>query len=285
MVIDDDYSKSNQTTMKSTLTLAVVAALGLGAANAALFTTFIAQDGTGLAGTTSGDTANAVGQVTLSDDTAVGDMWNGGDTQVYLHETDRVTGSFSAVVRIVGQTEAANGQWGKSGIQARDSLSPLSSSAMAQAAAGNGSQGAVPHRLAGKTGNDGQGGYEDPIQSGGVDVANDLFKADGSVTETWFQLRYDATTSGFSSGSAPDVAGAPGAWSWSAERTGVADTDAADGWYVGLAYSSHSDLSLSDGKEGLHGVTFDNFSITSIPEPSTALLGLSALGFLIRRKR
>ena len=127
--------------------------------------------------------------------------------------------------------------------------------------------------------------YEDPIQSGGVDVANDLFKADGSVTETWFQLRYDATTSGFSSGSAPDVAGAPGAWSWSAERTDVADTDAADGWYVGLAYSSHGDLSLSDGKEGLHGVTFDNFSITSIPEPSTALLGLSALGFLIRRKR
>jgi hypothetical protein len=156
---------------------------------------------------------------------------------------------------------------------------------MAQAAAGNGSQGAVPHRLAGKTGNDGQGGYEDPIQSGGVDVANDLFKADGSVTETWFQLRYDATTSGFSSGSAPDVAGAPGAWSWSAERTGIADSDAADGWYVGLAYSSHGDLSLSDGSEGLHGVTFDNFSITAIPEPSTALLGLSALGFLIRRKR
>jgi hypothetical protein len=53
-----------------------------------------------------------------------------------------------------------------------------------------------------------------------------------------------------------------------------------------MAYSAHSDMGIAAG-EGIHTVSFDNFSISSqIPEPSTSLLGLGGLLFLaIRRKR
>jgi len=271
--------------MKTTTKIAAfVAAFGLGAAQGALTTEYI--------GGAAGTSTSVAGVHTLGDHTAGGDFWNGGDTGTYLYESARVTGSFSAVVRVVGQSEAANGSWGKAGIMARDSLLPTSSNAMAQLAAGNNSQlggsTAVPVRLSGRSQNDGQGGFEDAVSNGDGEIVNDVFRADGGVNISWLSLDFNASTNEFTSGFASDVEGVAGAWSYSAPRSGVADSDPADGWFVGMAYSAHDNLSLGGAleTEGLHTVSFDNFSISQIPEPSTSLLGLGALGLLaVRRKR
>ena len=269
--------------MKKTTKIAVFAALSLGVAQGALVTEYI-NGGTG-------SSTSLAGVHTLGDDTAAGDFWNGGDTGTYLHESARVTGSFSAVVRVVGQSEAASGRWGKAGIMARNSLLPGSSNGMAQLATGNGSQpgGAnpVPVRLAGRLFNDGNGGFEDAVGNDGGDISNNVFLTDGGVNVSWLRLDYNDVTNEFTSGFAPDVDGVAGAWAFSGARSDVEDTNSADGWYVGMAYSSHSDMAIG-GVEGIHTVSFDNFSISQsqIPEPSTSLLGLGALGFLaIRRKR
>lgn len=237
-------------------------------------------------GTATGDTTNATAAVTLSDTTATGDMWEGGDEAAYLYQTTRVIGSFSATARIIGQTEAANGSWGKGGIRVSNDLTATSSFAMAQAAAGNATQptGAnpVPIRLAGRQvqGLTGAGTmYEDTI---GAANSNNVFRTDGGVNATWLSISYDAPTNAFIAGFAPDVAGVPGLWTFSAARTNVPDSNPADGWFVGLAYSAHSDMSLAAG-EGQHGITFDNFRI--IPEPSTALLGSAVVGVLALRRR
>jgi hypothetical protein len=162
---------------------------------------------------------------------------------------------------------------------------------MAQLASGNGSQpggnNPVPVRLAGRTGNDGNGGFEIPVNNADGEIANDVFLADGGVNVSWLRLDYNASTNEFTSGFAADVDGAAGAWAFSDAKSDVADTNPADGWYVGMAYSAHSDMGIAAG-EGDHTVSFDNFSISSsqIPEPSTSLLGLGGLLFLaIRRKR
>lgn len=261
------------------LTLASVAALSLGMAQGALTTTIIGAGGGSV-------TDNGGGSYTLSDSTETGDFWNGNDEGTYHHEDARVTGSFSAVVRITGQSEAANGRWGKAGIMARDTLiGQTSSMAMAQVASGNGSQAGgsnpVPNRLSVLRNQAGDGGAEIAILP---ETTNNTFNADGSVTLTWLRLDYDAGTNEFVAGIAPDVAGAPGAWSLSPADAGVFDSDPTDGWYVGMAYSAHNDMTIATG-EGLHSITFDNFSVTQVPEPSTSLLGFGALALLIRRKR
>jgi hypothetical protein len=261
-------------------------ALSAVASHAALTTTILG--GASPPGTATGDTTNATAPVTLSDTTATGDMWEGGDEAVFLHESSRITGSFTATVRVIGQTEAANGRWGKGGIQVRNDLTTTSAFAMAQAAAGNGSQPGMPEqvpiRLAGRQvqGATGAGTmYEDTI--GSAD-SNNIFRTDGGVNATWLRISYDAPTNGFTAGFAPDVGGVPGAWTMGGTRTNVPDSNAADGWFVGLAYSAHADMSLgTPAVEGMHGITFDNFSI--IPEPSTALVGCAAVGVLALRRR
>lgn len=247
-------------------------------------------------GSVEGD-ITGVGPVTLMDVDG-GDMWNGGDQFMYLHDSDQWTGDFTATVRVVSQTEAVDGRWGKAGIRASASLDGLTANAMAQVAAGNGSQvdppssgldhSPVPARLAGRTQNDGEGGFENPIIAtagteqvvdGDGNVANDVFRESGP-NATWLSLSYTAATNEFVAGSALDVNGSPGVWSFSAPVSNVpAD---GDGWYVGLAYSAHSDLDLPAG--GMHGITFDNFSL--VPEPSTlGLLLLGGLGLFGLRRR
>lgn len=260
-------------------------------ANAGLdTTTYVSIDGTGT-GAVEGDTTG-VGPVTLLDSDG-GDMWNNGDNFIYLHDDDLVTGNFTATVRVVAQTESVDGRWGKAGIRANATLGGDSSAAMAQLAAGNGSQpsGAnpVPARLAGRaTNGTTDGGYENAIlDSAGGEVPNDVFIAggDGAVNVSWLSLSYTAADNGFTAGIAPDVDGAPGDWSYSAVKTDVAATG--DGWYVGLAYSSHDDFNYDQvtRADGLHGVTFDNYSIV-VPEPSSlGLLSISLLGLLGFRRR
>lgn len=259
-------------------------ALSVVASHAALTTTIIG----GAASGATGDTVNATTAVTLNDTTATGDMWEGGDQAVFLHNSTRVTGSFSATARVIGQTAAANGRWGKGGIQVRNGLTTTDSFAMVQAAAGNDSQplGANPVsiRLAGRVPQGATGGgtmYEDNI---GAAASNNIFRTDGGVNRTWLSISYDAPTNAFIAGFAPDVGGIAGEWTFSAARTNVQDSNPADGWYVGLAYSAHADMSLgTPATEGQHGVTFDNFKI--IPEPSTALLGSALVGVLALRRR
>lgn len=222
-----------------------------------------------------------------------GDMWNGGDQFIYLHDSAQEAGDFTATVRVVSQTEATAGRWGKAGIHARSTLDGNSANAMAQLANGNGSQLAgespVPVRLAGRTQNDGQGGFENGIIAAagseqdllGAEVANNTFTADGTVA-TWLSLTYTKATNSFVAGTAKDLDGTPGVWSYSS----AVDNVPSDGdWYVGLAYSMHND---QVGTDNMLGVTYDNWSINQIPEPSTlTLLGLALAGFvgLARRRR
>lgn len=260
----------------NTLACATIASLSIGVSHAALITTSIGGQGSAVEDN---------GSWTLSDSTASGDFWEGADEGAYVHEEARITGSFSAVVRVTGQSEAANGRWGKAGIQARDSLLE-SSFVQTTVNAGNGSQadGAnpVPPRLAGVRQSDGLGGG---FELGMRETNGGTFNTDGSVTLSWLRLDYDADTQTFRGGIADDIAGSAGEWDFSPLATGVADADPADGWYVGMAYSAHGDMTVG-GVEGEHAVTFDNFSITQgVPEPSTTFLGLGALGLLIRRKR
>ena len=250
------------------------------------------------AGSVTGD-LSGVGEVTLSDIDG-GDMWNGGDQFIYLHESTQRNSDFTATVRVVSQTEAVDGRWGKTNITAQANLSGNGQQVSAQIATGNGSQfdppssGAdhnpVPVRIAGRTQDDGNGGFEIDIPAAegteqvvdfNNNIANNVFTESGT-NATWLQLSYDVETNTFVAGTALDVNGAPGVWSFSPPVDNVPNDG--DGWYVGLAYSVHNDLNIT-AEDGMHGVTFDNFSI--VPEPSS--VGLALFGFLgllgFRRKR
>ena len=270
------------------MSLVLISSVANGALNT---TTYVSIDGAG-AGSVTGD-MSGVGEVTLHDSDG-GDMWNNGDNFIYQHSDQLVTGDFTATVRVIGQTEAIDGRWGKAGIRANASLNGDSSSAMAQVAAGNGSQpsGAnpVPARLAGRaTNGTNDGGYENPIlDAAGAEVPNDVFRTDGGVNASWLRLDYTAADNAFVSGIAPDVDGMPGEWSFSAAKTDVEATG--DGWYLGIAYSVHDDMSPvgppASNDLATHGVVFDNYQ--HVPEPSSvALIGLGMLSLvgLRRRKR
>ena len=206
------------------------------------------------------------------------DMWDGGDNFIYLHDSNLVTGDFTATVRVVSQTEAIDGRWGKAGIRASNNLGGESANAIVQVAAGNGSQPGgsdpVPAVLAGRFVNNTASGFESPILGpGGVQVPNDVFRPDGSVNTTWLQLSYEESSNAFVAGIAPDVGGAPGMWNYSIPNP---VQSSGNGWYVGLAYSAHDDMDFTQVTrlDGLHGVSFDNYSVVpvAIPEPSNVSL-------------
>jgi hypothetical protein len=139
--------------------------------------------------------------------------------------------------------------------------------------------------------NNGQGGFETAIPAAagteqdvaGGNIANNTFQTSGTIA-TWLSLQYTAATNSFIAGTALDVGGAPGVWSFSPPVTNVpAD---GDGWYVGLAYSVHNDMTPIAPTAPFHGVTFDNFTI---PEPSSIVLiligALSVMGLGWMRRR
>lgn len=250
-------------------------------------TTYVSHDGAGSGAVED----NGGGSYTLLDSDG-GDMWNGGDQFIYLHDGDQYSGDFHAIVRVVSQTEAIDGRWGKAGIRASADLSGFSQFAMAQLAAGNGSQpdgeSPVPSRIGGRDDRHpgGDGGFENPIlDADGNEVPNGTFLP-GGTEMTWLSLSYDSGANAFTAGLAADVDGAPGDWNYSAPVDNVmAD---GDGWYLGLAYSAHNDMNFDQvtRADGLHGITFDNFSV--VPEPASfgmALFGLLGLLGLRRRNR
>lgn len=271
--------------------LAIVTVLMVGTvARAELTATYVSWDGNG-SGAVEGDAVNAVNAVTLLD-ADDGDMWDGGDQFQYLHTPEKMTGDWTAKVRVIAQTEALDGRWGKAGIRASNDLTGNSSNAMAQVAAGNGSQvdppavgdhSPIPVRLAGRTTNDGVNGFEDPVlDADGVEVPMNVFPTATApaANMSWLSLSYTSADNGFVTGYSEDGA----TWSYSNKRTDIF-TDG-NGWYIGLAYSAHSDLDFTQvtREDGLHGVTFDNFSI--VPEPAgLTILGLGLMGLLGLRRR
>lgn len=260
--------------------------------------TYISNNGDG-SGSVSGD-MSGVGPVTLMD-VQGGDLWNGGDQAQFLHQAAEVSQSFTATVRVVSQTAAVDGRWGKGGLTARTSLDANAAQATTGLSIGNGSQiggeSPVAVRITGRPADDGQGGFETdiPLTAGstlagdGADPENVANNWTGTDIGVWLNLEYDANAGTFTSGVANDVNGAPGVWNFSPATTIAND---GDGYVVGLIYSAHGDLKIGPGEsseqpDAMHGLTFDNFSINVVPEPSAfALLGLAMCGMLgLRRRR
>ena len=254
--------------------------------------TYVSHDGGG-DGRVEGDTTG-VGKVTLYDGPG-GDMWNGGDQFIYLHDENKVTGDFSATVRVVAQTESVSGRWGKSGPVAVANLSGNGQMAMTAVVSGTGSQidppaegghNPVPVRIHGRRTGDGQNGFEPAIRNSSGEIMNNVFpESDPGVIDppanvSWLRLQYQESTNTFLSAFAPDVDGEPGEWGYSPRITDVdlPTEDDGPGWYVGLGYSVHGDMDLSNvaDEEGMHGVSFDNYSIVSefLPQ-QVAVAGLT----------
>lgn len=248
--------------------------------NAGLDTaTYVSVDGLG-EGRVTGD-MTGVGEV-LIEDVWGGDLWNDGDNFQYLHDSQQYNEDFTAMVRVVSQTSAVDGRWGKGGIQARaDILTGTEQNVMTVVAAGNGSQvdapssgsahNPVPARVQGRA-NDGSAsgnGFERPIfldpastllGNDNGEVANNVFPETTDVpapaNQVWLRLDYEVASNSFVSGIAADINDAPGVWNFSDPVTDVPNDG--DGWYIGIGYSTHSDFDI--GAFDFHGITFDNWS-------------------------
>ena len=186
--------------------------------------TYVSHDGGG-DGRVEGD-LTGVGTVTLYDGPG-GDMWNGGDQFIYLHDENKVTGDFSATVRVVAQTESVAGRWGKSGPVAVANLSGNGQMAMTAVVSGTGSQidtpaegghSPVPVRMHGRRTGDGQNGFEPAISNSAGEVSNNVFPEstpgvlNPTTNASWLRLQYQESTNTFLSAFAPDVDGQPGEW-------------------------------------------------------------------------
>ena len=231
---------------------------------------YITIDGNG-SGRFDGD-ITGVNALTIYDEPGIGDMWNDGDQFQYVFDDQRKTESFTATVRVVSQTEAIDGRWGKAGIRASRDLSGNSAYAMAQVYSGNGSQvdppdigehSPVPVRLGGRQTHATNGsGFEIPMQDPltGADVPNNVFPFTEDVpapaNAAWLRLSYSAASGSFWGSYAEDDNGTPvGPWALSDIR----QPDVGDeGVILGLAYSAHNDIDASFDE---HGITFDNFSV------------------------
>ena len=242
--------------------------------------------------------------MTLWEQPGVGgdDLWNDGDTFTYLHQNERVSGDFTATVRVVGQTASIDGRWGKGGLMMRNSLEPDSANAMPAVYTGNGSQVTPPSaalgnaktdydpvnvRVNGRTaeGNN-AGSFEREVKDAlGNFVQNNLAptSAPGTVDAPfnpgWLRIHYRAPDAENANGTiigayAHDDGNAPGDWAYSDPITDVEIADD-EAWYIGLAYSAHEDMSATEqmsvpgpnggaNPNGLHGMIFDNFDL--VPE-------------------
>jgi len=265
--------------------------------------TYISSDGGG-SGAYEGDISGVLPVTVLDSDG--GDTWNGGDQVAYVHQGAKLgpNDSYKAVVRVISQTQAIDGRWGKGGITATADLAGSAPTAIAQVAFGNGSQtyvnndgsvvtGAnpVPVRLGGRTANlsGGDAGFEIGIAAAaGYTGAVD---GDGNVANVlesrWLSLEYNASTNEFVAGVARDINGVAGVWSYSAAKNDIAINDGG-GHYIGLGYSAHDDLNFDQvaRPDKLHGVTFEQFSLTVVPEPATfTMVGFGLLGLLGFRRR
>ena len=214
--------------------MAILLAAVVGQASAELNTvTYVTHDGGG-DGRVEGD-LTGVGPVTLYDGEG-GDMWNGGDQFIYLHDENKVTGDFSATVRVVAQTESVAGRWGKSGPVAVANLSGNGQMAMTAVVSGTGSQIAapaegghnpVPVRIHGRRTGDGQNGFEPAVSNSSGEIQNNVFPESNpgvlnpTTNVSWLRLQYEESTNTFISGFAPDVDGVPGEWGYSQKITDV----------------------------------------------------------------
>lgn len=136
--------------------------------------------------------------------------------------------------------------------------------------------------------------------TGYTDVTVSFAQVSSGTGPRDFELRYSTNGTSFTPFSTytvlPNQAAAPGvgAWSSSTENTGYNYTfnlsaiDSIENLstvYFRLVMVSTADAT-PPGTVATGGTSrVDNVTITAVPEPSTALLGLGSLGFLLRRRR
>lgn len=136
--------------------------------------------------------------------------------------------------------------------------------------------------------------------TGYTDVTVSFAQVSSSTGPRDFELRYSTDGSSFTTFSTytvlPNQAGAPGLGSWSSstENTGynytfdlsaINSIENLSTVYFRLVQVSTADAT-PPGTVAAGGTSrVDNVTVTAIPEPTTALLGLGSIGLLLRRRR
>jgi len=222
-----------------------------------------------------------------------GDLWNDGDTFAMIREENRVTGDFTATVRVVSQTEQVEGRWGKLGIMARADLTGNGANVMPAIYTGSNSQvddpeNGVEHspvdvRVNGRLASgDNAGGFERPMLRDGAAFQNNFVPVDEDANPAWLRVTYKADQNAFFGAYADDDNGAPGPWAYSAAILDVVAPEGGEGWYIGPAYSTHNSFVQDDLEDAElhHGVVFDNYALESTFSPPTLDVGGSEVGSL-----
>lgn len=203
------------------------------------------------------------------------DFWDKADhgSAIFDNTATPVTGNFSAIAKVaIGLPgETLPGEWGRSGIMARVSPAQANSAYFAAAQKFNGPAGDPNRRQLHMQGREVRGGDTSSVSGGGptslvtgetgagVPVWLGLHRYEGSVYATW----------------APDVNGAPGAWSRADGRGGSAAQNGPV--QLGLFHQNH------DVNPQTSTATFSNFKATDFsnalgqfPLTITRQIGLGA---------
>ncbi|MFP6872643.1 MAG: LamG-like jellyroll fold domain-containing protein, partial [Verrucomicrobiales bacterium] len=196
--------------------------------------------------------------------TATGsDIWGNSDHGSFIYDADvtRAAGSnFSAVVRSVtiaaDPLEQLAGQWGRTGVMARDTLDANSPNVAHIRKTNTGGAG---HTVLQGRKNAGQGTDRGPGNNGQF-TNGAQNNANGSVRNTPIWLAIHRVDGKWYGTWASDDNGSPGAWSAPKERLDNAGNNMNGDVHVGLAHQAHSNNNARGS--GGNTAVFDNFSVS-----------------------
>ncbi|MFP6872498.1 MAG: hypothetical protein VCA55_03225, partial [Verrucomicrobiales bacterium] len=196
--------------------------------------------------------------------TAAGtDIWGNSDHGSFIYDADvtRAAGSnFSAVVRSVSiaadPAELLAGQWGRTGVMARDTLDANSPNVahIRKTNTGNGGHTVLQGRKNAGQGTDRGPGNNGQFTNGAQNNAN------GTVRNTPIWLGLHRVDGKWYANWASDNGGAPGTWSAPKERLDNAGANMNGDVHVGLCHQSHGNNNAHN--DGGNTAVFDNFSVS-----------------------